>query len=203
VASTSALVFGFVAAEPVSLSDTLADAGKISGYAVYRKAEGEEPACGAGAAPADVHGRMALVESGNAQPRCLGSYSFADCATQSTSLFDSLLREFDPERPVAALRRAVEEAIDAAAFRTLNFLLSDGERLYAYRLGAFGLHWLARPGQLLVASERLTEERWHEVRQDVLLVCDPRDPVEPHAERLVGDAVVARARIDDLSTAGA
>jgi hypothetical protein len=34
------------------------------------------------------------------------------------------------------------------------------------------------------------------VQQDVLLVCDPRDPVEPHAERLVGDAVVARAHID-------
>jgi hypothetical protein len=33
----------------------------------------------------------------------------------------------------------------------------------------------------------------------VLLVCDPRDAEEPHAERLVGDAVVERARIDDFN----
>jgi hypothetical protein len=61
------------------------------------------------------------------------------------------------------------------------------------------LHWLARPGQLLVSSERLSDERWHDVRQDVLLVCDPRDPEEPYAERLVGDAMVARAHIEDFN----
>jgi hypothetical protein len=187
----------------VSLGDTLADAASVSGHAVYGKAEGEEPTCGSGAPPAGLHGRMGLAEVGNAEPRCLGSYAFADCGGHTASLFDTLLREFDPERPVATLRDAVEETIDAGAFQSLNFLLSDGERLYAYRLGGYELHWLARPGSLLVASERLTEERWHDVRHDVLLVCDPRDPEEPHAERLVGDAVVARAQIDDLSTAGA
>ena len=80
-----------------------------------------------------------------------------------------------------------------------DVVTSDAELLYAYRLGLFELHWLARPGQLLVSSERLTDERWHDVRQDVLLVCDPRDPEEPHAERLVGDAVVAKAHIDDFN----
>jgi hypothetical protein len=49
-----------------------------------------------------------------------------------------------------------------------------------------------------VSSERLTDEAWHDVRQDVLLVCDPRDPEEPHAERLLGDALVERARVDPL-----
>ena len=48
------------------------------------------------------------------------------------------------------MRRAVERS----PFCGLNFLFSDGERLYAYRLGLFELHWLARPGQLLVSSER-------------------------------------------------
>jgi hypothetical protein len=33
------------------------------------------------------------------------------------------------------------------------------------------------------------------VQQDVLLVLDPEDVEEPHAERLVGDDVVARAHI--------
>ncbi len=36
------------------------------------------------------------------------------------------------------------------------------------------------------------------MQQDVLLVLDPQDVEEPHAERLVGDAVVARARIQEF-----
>ena len=67
--------------------------------------------------------------------------------------------------------------------------------LYAYRLGLFDLHWLARPGQLLVASEKVTDEAWHSVQQDVLLVLDPDDLEEPHAERLLGDEIVAEASI--------
>ena len=74
--------------------------------------------------------------------------------------------------------------------QALNFLFSDGEHLYAYRLGDYELHWLAREGQVLVASDRLTDEMWHDVRQDVLLVLSPGDD-EPHAERLLGDDGVA------------
>jgi hypothetical protein len=59
----------------------------------------------------------------------------------------------------------------------------------------FELHWLHRDGQLLVASERITDEPWHSVAQDVLLTLDPDDIEEPHAERLVGDDFVARADI--------
>ena len=155
----------------------------------------------------------------NTHPFCLGCYSFGHNGTlvtyprllaepgvaqphgdtDSEAFFNVLMRDFDPARPVESLRRAVELTIDRTPFSGLNFLLCDGERLYAYRLGVFELHWLARPGQLLVSSERLTDERWHDVRQDVLLVCDPRDPEEPHAERLVGDAAVARAHIDDFN----
>ena len=46
-----------------------------------------------------------------------------------------------------------------------------------------------------MASERLTEEPWHTVQQDVLLTLDPEDLEEPHAERLLGDELVARADI--------
>jgi hypothetical protein len=55
---------------------------------------------------------------------------------------------------------------------------------------------MARPGQLLVASERITaDETWHTVQQDVLLCLDPDDLEQPHAQRLLGDEVVARADI--------
>jgi predicted glutamine amidotransferase len=154
----------------------------------------------------------------NTHPFCLGEYSFSHNgtlmdyprlqgarvrepvgATDSEVFFNFVICHFEPDDPIESLRRSVTEVIDRTAFSGLNFLFSDGERLYAYRLGLFELHWLTRPGQLLVASERVTDERWHEVRQDVLLVCDPNDPSEePHAERLVGDEVVERARIEKL-----
>ena len=151
----------------------------------------------------------------NTHPFCLGSYSFCHNGTilrfarllepgvarpagdtDSEALFNLLMRDLDPARVIDSLRRAIATTIERSDFSGVNFLFSDGERLYAYRLGIFDLHWLARPGQLLVASERLTsDERWHSVQQDVLLVLDPNDPAEPHAERLVGDELVARADI--------
>jgi glutamine amidotransferase len=169
----------------------------------------------------NVHVRRATMGGlapENTHPFCLGEYSFCHNGTiveyprllqhgvarphgttDSEVFFNLVMSEFDPRRPIETLRRAVEIAIDRSPFSGLNFLFSDGLRLYAYRLGVFELHWLARPGQLLVSSERLTEEPWHDVRQDVLLVCNPDDCEEPHAERLVGDAAVARAHIDDFN----
>jgi predicted glutamine amidotransferase len=167
----------------------------------------------------NVHVRRATIGGlapENTHPFCMGSNSFSHNGTvidytkllgpevskpsgtsDSEYLFHHIVCHFDAERAIESLRAAVTTVIDRTAFSALNFLFSDGERLYAYRLGVFELHWTARPGQLLVASEQTgDEERWHSVQQDVLLVCDPRDPEEPHAERLVGDAVVARARID-------
>src|ERR671916_2725244 len=82
-----------------------------------------------------------------------------------------------------------------------NFLFADGDRLFAYRLGLFELHWLHRPGQLLVASEKVTGERWHTVQQDVLLVLDPDDLEEPHAERLIGDELLEQAEIRRIDAA--
>src|SRR3954447_17246600 len=169
----------------------------------------------------NVHVRRATIGGlapENTHPFCLGNYSFShngtiiDYAkllgpgvrrpqgtTDSEYFFNHIICHFDEERAIESLRDAVTTVIDRTAFSGLNFLFSDGERLYAYRLGVFELHWSARPGQLLVSSERLTGEPWHDVRQDVLLVCDPKDGEEPHAERLVGDAAVARAHIDDFN----
>lgn len=115
--------------------------------------------------------------------------------TDSEHLFNFLLHDLDPDDVVGSLRRMVTEAAALGPFSGLNLLFCDGERLYAYKLGIFKLHWLARPGQLLVASEMLTSEPWHSVGQDVLLTLDPGDPAEPHAERLVGDSVVEECEI--------
>jgi predicted glutamine amidotransferase len=158
-------------------------------------------------------GGLTLV---NTHPFLLGEYSFshngtvirypalkdAECAppqgeTDSEHMFNWLMCHYDASDPRGSLRRLVTTCIERSAFSGLNFLFSDGEKLYAYKLGIFELHWLVRPGQAFVASEVITpEESWHTVQQDVLLVLDPDNPESPHAERLVGDDVVARATIE-------
>ena len=165
----------------------------------------------------NVHVRRATMgglTDENTHPFCLGGYSFSHNGTvidfrrllepgvaqprgqtDSEHMFNFLMRDLDPGNVIDGLRRLVRTCIERSAFSGLNFLFSDGERLYAYRLGIFELHWLARPDRLLVASERLTDERWHTVQQDVLLVLDPNDLEEPHAERLAGDDWVKRADI--------
>jgi predicted glutamine amidotransferase len=150
----------------------------------------------------------------NTHPFCMGNYSFChngtvlnyprligpgvrrpEGDTDSEHMFNNLMSAYDPADPIASLRRMATACVDTGRFSGLNFLFSDGERLYAYRLGIFELHWLSRPGQLLVASEKVTAEPWHTVAQDVLLVLDPTDIEEVHAERLLGDEIVARADI--------
>ena len=56
------------------------------------------------------------------------------------------MRDFDPADTAGSLRRTVATVVERSPFSGVNFLFSDGERLYAYRLGIFELHWLARPG---------------------------------------------------------
>jgi predicted glutamine amidotransferase len=165
----------------------------------------------------NVHVRRATMGGltpENTHPFCLGPYSFSHNGTvlhfprllelgvpkpagttDSEHFFQYLMTHLDEGDVVGSLRRAVEGVITRSPFSGLNFLFGDGERLYAYRLGMFELHWLSRAGQLMVASERITSEPWHSVAQDVLLVLDPDDTEEPHAERLLGDELVKRAEV--------
>lgn len=168
----------------------------------------------------NVHVRRATLGGltlANTHPFCMGNYTFGHNGTvisyprliepgvappvgetDSEAMFSYMMRYFDPDHVADSLRRAMSAVVARSAFSGLNFLFSDGERLYAYRLGIFDLHWQARDGQLLVASERVTAEPWHTVSQDVLLTLDPSDLEEPHAERLLGDELVALAHIDAL-----
>lgn len=172
----------------------------------------------------NVHVRratMGALSLENTHPFCLGSYTLGHNGTivryprllephmdrpvgntDSEYLFNLLMHDFDDGDPVECIRRTMRTAVERSPFSGLNILFGDGEKLFAYRLGLFELHWLARPGQLLVASERITdEEGWHSVQQDVLLTLDPNDLEEPHAERLLGDELLARARIQKVDLA--
>src|SRR5215208_222003 len=172
----------------------------------------------------NVHVRRATMGElclENTHPFCLGNYTFGhngtivryprllepgmrrpEGDTDSEHLFNRLMHEFDPGAPVESLRSTIRTAVECSPFSGLNVLFSDGEKLFAYRLGMFELHWLARPGQLLVASEQVTDEPgWHSVQQDVLLTLDPDDLEEPHAERLLGDELLERAEIRKVDLA--
>ncbi|MEA2441744.1 MAG: hypothetical protein QOH76_3168 [Thermoleophilaceae bacterium] len=189
---------------------------------------GDEPAIDTRARLHNVHVRRATVGDltpENTHPFCLGPYSFSHNGTvrnitqladpnvekpagdtDSEHLFRLVMHHLDAADPVGGLRYAMSATIERFPFSSLSFLFSDGEKLYAYRLGLCELHWQSRPGQLVVASERLTEdESWHSVKQDVLLVLDPHDPEAPHAERLVGDDLLACAdiRADGLASSTA
>src|SRR3954453_13353645 len=169
----------------------------------------------------NVHVRRAtmggLTEE-NTHPFCLGPYSFChngtimrypklldrDVAkpkgqTDSEAFFNFLMRDFDDGHPRRCLRTAVRKMIERTPFSGINFLFSDGEKLYAYKLGIFELHWAARDGSLAVASEKITKgDAWHSVQDDVLLTLDPRHLDAAHAERLIGDDWVKRAEIVEL-----
>src|SRR5919108_12103 len=185
-------VFGCVAAEPVSIRHELLEAENPLirqsedhdsgwGMAVYERAEGAEPRL------------VRFPEAAHADGQ------FVNATGLPEHLFNLLMHDFDDGDPVACLRETMRRAVECSPFSGLNILFSDGERLFAYRLGLFELHWKARPGQLLVASERVTgEPGWHSVQQDVLLTLDPDDLEEPHAERLLGDDLLARAQIQKV-----
>jgi predicted glutamine amidotransferase len=165
----------------------------------------------------NVHVRRATMGGlvmENTHPFCLGPYSFGHNGTvlhfprlleygipaprgetDSEHFFNYLMSNLDRRDIVGSLRAAVTAVIERSSFSGLNFIFADGERLYAYKLGIFELHWLHRPGQLLVASEQITDEPWHCVAQDVLLTLDPSDVEEPKAQRLIGDELVGRAEI--------
>jgi glutamine amidotransferase len=118
--------------------------------------------------------------------------------TDSECFFLRLMHEFDPVDPVRSLRGIVATIVAGHTFSGLNFVFSDGNKLYAYRLGIFELFWTTRQGVAMVASEELTNESWHCVQQDVLLTLDPDEPEEIHAERLIGDMLLGTARIEKL-----
>jgi predicted glutamine amidotransferase len=171
----------------------------------------------------NVHVRRATMgglTAANTHPFSLGSYSFGHNGTimryprllepgvappagdtDSEAFFHFLMAHYDAGDPIDSLRRAIRTTVERSPFSGLNFLFADGDRLFAYRLGLFELHWLHRPGQLLVASEKVTDEPWHTVQQDVLLVLDPDDLEEPHAERLVGDDLLEHAEIRKIDAA--
>lgn len=168
----------------------------------------------------NVHVRRATLgglSDENTHPFEFGPYSFAHNGTilgyrnllrpamsdprgqtDSECFFMRLMHDFDPADPVRSLRSTIAAIVAGHTFSGLNFVFSDGIRLYAYKLGIFDLWWTTRRGVAMVASEPLTDEIWHSVQQDVLLTLDPEAPEDVRSERLLGDQLLSVAQIERL-----
>lgn len=121
--------------------------------------------------------------------------------TDSERFFAYLLTRIDactnPAGVPEALVVAMREAIAVPGFGSANFLLADGQTLYAHRAGRtlFVLErgqadsvrvsrksletgavvetpWSARRWALMIASEHMTDEPWEEIGEGVLLRID-------------------------------
>lgn len=141
--------------------------------------------------------------------------------TDSELFFSYLLTQFDaagvtdlpPDaRTDEALLAALQKALSQPVFGACNFLLSDGDVLYAHRAGrtlftlerqppdAVRVHresqetgatietpWTRRRRALLIASEEMTDEPWQAVAEGTLLRCDrkPRPSL-----RIIGSSLL-------------
>jgi glutamine amidotransferase len=117
--------------------------------------------------------------------------------TDSERLFAYLLTAVDRAGGTFGVRRAAPGAVDAALhaavaeltarpdFGAANFLLGDGEVLYAHRFGRT-LHVLARRDAVLLASEQPGDEPWQELEEGALIRIDAG--AQPRLRRLSAPA---------------
>jgi predicted glutamine amidotransferase len=79
--------------------------------------------------------------------------------------------------PLDALRGAVHEAVSVGDFTGLNFLLCDGQRMYAFHYSTdperHSMYLQHRSGQELVASEPLGAGSWEVLPNGWMAVLTP------------------------------
>ena len=97
--------------------------------------------------------------------------------TDSERLYAFVLTHVDDACEVARGITAAVRALHALGeVGSASFLVSCGARLYAHRLGR-SLFTLTRGDVAMVASERLTDEPWHELPERALVVLDTASPI--------------------------
>jgi predicted glutamine amidotransferase len=102
--------------------------------------------------------------------------------TDSEKLFAFVLTQIDAAgNTERGIRAAVRELHAIGAVGTASFLISDGVRLFAHRLGR-ALYVAHRDGVAVIASEPLDEtNRWDELAEREVIVLEPDASAHAHA----------------------
>ncbi len=116
--------------------------------------------------------------------------------TDSERFFMLILQFWNTEHPEKGIAKAVEEVKNVSSYSSLNFLLTDGKRLYAFRSGEIPLFYLKTVPEddicctsvssnlairsrglrgkeaVIVAAEKLSHGEWHQLEENHLLIAD-------------------------------
>ncbi len=145
-------------------------------------------------------GRYVLAHNGTADSAWLaaraspGRLAEIEGDTDSERLFAFVMTHVDVAGDLGAgLHEATRALIAAPRIGSVNFLLSEGRRLFAFRFGR-SLHVLVRgqgPGcrrtpLVAVASEQLTDETWTELADGTLV--ELRAPEAPRDAQIASNA---------------
>lgn len=125
-------------------------------------------------------GRFVLAHNGTVETAALVARTAPERlaqiegTTDSEKLFAFVLTQIDAAGDAErGIRAAVHELHALGAVGTASFLISDGARLFAHRLGR-ALFVAHREGVAVIASEPLNEtDRWDELAERELIVLEP------------------------------
>jgi len=116
--------------------------------------------------------------------------------TDSERYFMLIMQYWDDDEPERGISRAIKEVKKVSSYSSLNFLLTDGKKLYAYRSGELSLFYLKTIPEddicctsvssnlairsrglkgreaVIVSAEKLSHEGWELLKQDELLIVD-------------------------------
>ncbi len=116
--------------------------------------------------------------------------------TDSERLFYLLLQNWDEKDPVNSVSKTVKQIESVSYYNSLNFLITNGDRLFAFKKGNFPLFYVRKkPGNelccasksthlairssalkveeaVVISAETLSEENWKELRDGEVFIVD-------------------------------
>jgi len=101
--------------------------------------------------------------------------------TDSEAYFMLIMQFYEETQDILKAIRKTIELVKKEEFKGLNFILSDGEKIYAYRdanvrnkefYDYYSLNYLVKKKEIIFSSEPLTKENWNPLKLGELVVAD-------------------------------
>lgn len=107
--------------------------------------------------------------------------------TDSKCFFMLIMQLFEESKDIISSIKKALEIIKKYDHRGLNFILSDGEKLYVFRgvspklknkYDYYSLNYIKTPGQVIISSNPLSKDKWVPLELRELLVIDKMMKIE-------------------------